>query len=161
MPESIVEAFCIYYLSSRLRPRVIRCLSRDISDCFAPTSRYCRECTGSVIRWQGKSCRKWALTNPYFFVRKMVIAQNLCVQFTPDHFSDHLWVKTYPGMYSLWPLHCFRESWKGAKIFPWPRKSRDCHEISIFLESCQGVSRKLPNFLGSGLEHSQVCANDL
>ena len=58
-----------------------------------------------------------AQKNSGILTRKIVIAQNLWIQLTPDQFSLLDEVKTYPEMHPLCRIYSLGESSDGAKIF--------------------------------------------
>ena len=89
---------------------------------------------------RNKSCNNLVQKTSGFLIRKMAIAQNLCVQLTLDQFSFLDYVKTYPEMHPLCRIYFLGESSEHGKIFG------DTEKVEIFTKSWlfSKTPRKLP-----------------
>ena len=75
-----------------------------------------------VIQRQGKFDFKWRVKNWCKWVRKMKIAQNPWIRFTPEQFSRLAKVNSCPGKYSLCLYMRFRKICTEERVRAWPRK---------------------------------------
>ena len=111
-----------------------------------------------VIRLKGKSTSRMAQDFPQILIRKMIIAQNLCVRLAPDQFFYLRQVKTYPEMHPLCLSMRFRKSCQAAKYFFVSQKQqRDFHKKLTFLEIFWEASRSLLGCVRSSRKRFRVC----